>query len=234
MELVLTDLSLYVDDKYTILNDPYVRMMVLAIGYDSYMIELIDIEYTSLMNKEYITILESILRGSSEDVTTTMLVYTIVRYLYPHRKVGIFYRQPSRESEKNHSIELYYLDYNWNNDIPEGCTSISTIDELMKSIVLSFHTDSFLSLTWKVEEVLDRVPDLEDGIEELISTHPIQGVIGEAFELEEQLSYWVSDSLTLIRDFPIYDRIMKELPPYNSRYRVRTYTYGEDTNFLFQ
>lgn len=231
MELIPLELSLYLDNDMKVLNDLYVRNMILVSGWESYIAGSLYVRRRDLQYKLYRAILFNLSRSRKRIVSNVILVYTMVRYLYPHRKVGMFL------SKKN-VIELYYLDYNWNNDIPEGYTNIYNIEDLMRSIALYGAIYNGLIPVWKYEDIVEKVPELKDRIRDMTSIHmgvmTISHEIVDELQLDAGIEVWMDVSISLIRDYNVYDRIMKDIPPYSSIRRKRRYTYGNDVDFLFR
>jgi hypothetical protein len=236
MELISLDLSLYIDDKYSILNDPYVRMMVLAIGYEVHILCTSGINYNDLHNKKYSSILRELVKKKItcySSISFPLLIYAIVRYRYPDRKVCMLYSQLGIDGNGS-EIELYYLSSDWNGYIPKEYIPISTTQQVLEYLsICTYH-----NLVWTYKDITDRVPEMEGRIDiedptnedTLYLPYRIYKDIG----LSSSILYWLEGSMALIRNIDTYSIIMDKIPPYSCKNRIRKYTYPNDTDFFFQ
>jgi hypothetical protein len=228
MEPIPLDLSLYLDDSMSVIKSEYVRMMTLATGYESYVFYGSQVGYTDLEDKDYSKILSILSRSKYNTISYVLLIYTIVRFLYPNRPTGIFY------NKNQNQIQLCWLEYNWYSQIPKGYIPICTRSDLLKYMSLS--TDQ--NPVSKYNEIVDRIPEIEGRVKDLASTDsdtlflPYTMSVDMIIDDNEQL--WLEESMALYRNKHSYSKIMNDLPPYNCIDKKRRYTYGGDTNFLFQ
>jgi hypothetical protein len=229
MELISTDLSLYIDRDYSVLESPYVRSVVMILGWDTYTFNLGDpdneITYEMLSDNMYEDILEGLIGADhSDDGSYHLLIYTIVRWLYPQRKVGIFV-------DDKGDINLYYLNIGWER-MSKDYTPICTGEELLERIYYISSHDHTPALTY--EEVIERVPESKDFIDDMINGGDIP-FITHGMRLDSEEEHWLLLSVLLIINRNTYIIILENLPPSSCKVSKERYMdYDIDINFFFQ
>jgi hypothetical protein len=230
MEAVPLELADYIDEDYTILDDLYVRQMVLICGFDHYSFDYLYLDdANSIRDLDYISILNALLETKTRLPSYTMLIYTIVRYVHPHRKVAILYGAPEEEDRPT-DLDLFYLSYDWNGEIPDGYVNICSADELMEFISNGN--------VWTIDDLIVAVPQIEDKIDEIMSNYiTVSLMIAniEKYDISYDDAHFIIESISFIRQYPMYKKIFTLLPPYPCAQRSRRYIdRNSDVNFIFQ
>jgi hypothetical protein len=238
MELISIDISLYIDKEYSILDSVYVRDMIMVDIWTHYQTVTMsgnsDSEtYDIITNKDYKSIIGLMFNNYDSHYSTVMLIYTIIRYKYPDRRVIILFRE---EYEEYEDVELYYVSNDWNGYIPKGYKNICSAKEFME------YTMSYVPPT--VEGIVSRWPQLSDYIDNLMEIHPN---VDDAYDnhnpiyhgMDELSRIRLMESLVASYSYPIYEKIFSHLPPaYEPRSRRyidkqhRYYTYIRNGTYI--
>jgi len=204
--------------------------MIVVCGYDHYSSGHISIDKVSIRDHDYVAILNALLECNDRLYSYTMLIYTIVRYLYPHRKVSIEYGAEASDDDLPMTLDLFYLSYDWNGDNIEGYITICSADQLM-----DFVADDNL---WRLEDLIESMPDIEDRLDELMSDYvavtEIEPIGTDKYNIDPDDASYVIGSISLIKQYELYVTIFTELPPYPCGNRSRRYVNtNSDVDFIF-
>jgi hypothetical protein len=227
---VSTDIEKYIDEDYTILEDSYVRDMIMACGWEYFeMGYLTQTSKSVFAEKRYIEILDDIVNTGIIMDSYIMVIYTIVRFLYPQRKVIIVYKTDQEEPR----LELYYVSRDWNGQIDEGYVMICTVSQLLT--YMSAYEGGNYAVT--MSDLVKRVPEVYDHIYKIYDNHMTLDELSTSTYMRNVPERSIADiiiSMNLMRQYPIYKKIFNRMPPACKSGSRRYIDSNSDSNFIFQ